>query len=305
MSKDNEKEYEKTFNELSEKYNLKNLDDEEVLFKIFEEFYKKYKTLSMFEKSTNPIYISALKKVKEKNKKSVHYLLNIEPSTKKEIDYSNLDLSGPDVNIDDKEKNLKIYLENLKININAPNLTKKLNDEINELGKKYENNLFNEKNFLSESNKHWDNYKKKKNLKLSKEEEEKKKNIFKEMRLKEEAMSNNDYMKFMKYLNAKKNYYYEKDIYTKNYNNDIIYKSNITWSNAKINANEESHFPLKLKEIANKRINSSEIEAKDYLINNNEPKEYGNNVVNDVKSNNIYKIFERDFDHFNKNQFNI
>ena len=85
MSKDNEKEYEKTFNELSEKYNLKNLDDEEVLFKIFEEFYKKYKTLSMFEKSTNPIYISALKKVKEKNKKSVHYLLNIEPSTKKEI----------------------------------------------------------------------------------------------------------------------------------------------------------------------------------------------------------------------------
>lgn len=174
MSKDNEKEYEKTFNELSEKYNLKNLDDEEVLFKIFEEFYKKYKTLSMFEKSTNPIYISALKKVKEKNKKSVHYLLNIEPSTKKEIDYSNLDLSGPDVNIDDKEKNLKIYLENLKININAPNLTKKLNDEINELGKKYENNLFNEKIF----------YLKvisigiiirKKNLKLSKEEEEKRK----------------------------------------------------------------------------------------------------------------------------------
>ena len=139
MSKDNEKEYEKTFNELSEKYNLKNLDDEEVLFKIFEEFYKKYKTLSMFEKSTNPIYISALKKVKEKNKKSVHYLLNIEPSTKKEIDYSNLDLSGPNVNIDDKEKNLKIYLENVKININAPNLTKKLNEEINELGKKYEN----------------------------------------------------------------------------------------------------------------------------------------------------------------------
>ena len=141
-------------------------------------------------------------------------------------------------------------------------------------------------------------------MKLSKEEEEKKKNIFKEMRLKEEAMSNNDYMKFMKYLNAKKNYYYEKDIYTKNHTNDIIYKSNISWSNAKINANEESPFPIKLKEIANKRNVSNEIE-KEYLFNNNEPKEYGNNVVNDAKSNKIYKIFERDFEHFNKNQFNI
>ena len=35
-------------------------------------------------------------------------------------------------------------------------------------------------------------------------------------------MPNDDYLKFMKYLNAKKNYYYEKDIYTCNYSNDII-----------------------------------------------------------------------------------
>ena len=305
MSKDNEKEYEKTFNELSEKYNLKNLDDEEVLFKIFEEFYKKHKTLSMFEKSSNPIYISAIKKVKEKNKKSVHYLLNIEPSTKKEIDYSNLDLSGPDVNIDDKEKNLKIYLENVNININDPNLTKKLNEEINELGKKYENSLLNEKNFLSESNKHWDNYKKKKNLKLSKEEEEKKKNIFKEMRLKEEAMSNNDYMKFMKYLNAKKNYYYEKDIYTCNYSNDIIYKSNKTWNNSKVEDSDENSFPIKLKEMANRRSTLNEIIPKEYLINDNYPKEYGNKIVNSVKSNKIYEFFEKDFELFIKNQYNI
>ena len=101
-------------------------------------------------------------------------------------------------------------------------MTKKLNEEINELGKKYENYLLKEKTFLLDSNKQWDNYKKKKNLKLSKEDEEKKKNIFIEMRLKEESMSNNDYLKFMKYLNAKKNYYYENDIYTKNYTNDII-----------------------------------------------------------------------------------
>ena len=111
MSKDLEKEYEKTFNELSEKYKLKNLDDEDILFKIFDEFYKKHKTLAIFEKTSNPIYTNAIKKVKEKNKKSVHYLLNIEPSTKKEIDYSNLDLTGPDINIDDKEKNLKILFK--------------------------------------------------------------------------------------------------------------------------------------------------------------------------------------------------
>ena len=305
MSKDLEKEYEKTFNELSEKYKLKNLDDEDILFKIFDEFYKKHKTLAIFEKTSNPIYTNAIKKVKEKNKKSVHYLLNIEPSTKKEIDYSNLDLTGPDINIDDKEKNLKIYLKNENININATNLTKKLNDEINELGKKYENNLLKEKAFLLDSNKQWDNYKKKKNLKLSKEDEEKKKDIFIEMRLKEESMSNNDYLKFMKYLNAKKNYYYENDIYTKNYTNDIIYKSNTTWSNTQVNGNEDSPFPIKLKEIANRRYSTNENELKEYIINNNEPKEYGNNVLNNVKTNNVYKIFERDFDHFNKNQFNI
>jgi hypothetical protein len=254
----------------------------------------------MFEKASNPIYMNVIKKVKEKNKKSVHYLLNIEPSTKKEIDYSNLDLTGPNINIDDKEKNLKIYLKNADININATNLTKKLNEEINELGKKYENYLLKEKAFLLDSNKQWDNYKKKKNLKLSKEDEEKKKNIFIEMRLKEESMSNNDYLKFMKYLNAKKNYYYENDIYTKNYTNDIIYKSNTTWSNTKVNGNEDSPFPIKLKEIANRRYSTNENELKEYIINNNEPKEYGNNVLNNVKANNVYKIFERDFDHFNK-----
>ena len=142
-------------------------------------------------------------------------------------------------------------------------------------------------------------------MKLSKEDEEKKKNIFIEMRLKEESMSNNDYLKFMKYLNAKKNYYYENDIYTKNYTNDIIYKSNTTWSNTQVNGNEDSPFPIKLKEIANRRYSTNENELKEYIINNNEPKEYGNNVLNNVKTNNVYKIFERDFDHFNKNQFNI
>ena len=43
MSKDLEKEYVKTFNELAEKYNLKNKDDEEILYRIFNDFYKKYK----------------------------------------------------------------------------------------------------------------------------------------------------------------------------------------------------------------------------------------------------------------------
>ena len=62
---------------------------------------------------------------------------------------------------------------------------------------------------------------------------------------------------------------------------------------------------MKLKEKTNKRKSSKDIEVKDYLINNNEPKEYGNNIINDVKTNNIYKNFERDFEAFNKNQDNI
>ena len=141
MSKDEEKEYRKAIREISEKFNLKNIDDESSLQKIFEELNKKYKTLSFFEKSNNPKLINIIKKVKEKNKKTVHYLLNIEPSLKKEIDYSNLDLNGPNINIDDKEKNLQNYLKDSNINITSPDITKKLNKEIGELGKKFENNL--------------------------------------------------------------------------------------------------------------------------------------------------------------------
>ena len=305
MSKDEEKEYRKAIREISEKFNLKNIDDESSLQKIFEELNKKYKTLSFFFFFNNPKLINIIKKVKEKNKKTVHYLLNIEPSLKKEIDYSNLDLNGPNINIDDKEKNLQNYLKDSNINITSPDITKKLNKEIGELGKKFENNLINEQKFLSESNRHWENYKKKKNLKLSKEEEDNKKNAFIEIKLKEESISNNDYFKFLNLLNAKKKYFYEKDIYSKNYSNDIIYKSNKTWCNSNINESEESSFPIKIKEMAIKKTNSNDLEEKDFLINNNnESKEYGNKAIINIKTNKIYSIFERDFEHFNKIQYN-
>ena len=300
MSKDLEKEYKKTFNELAEKYSLSSIDDEETIFKIFDEFYKKHKTLSMFEKTSNQFFLNAIKKVKEKYKKSVHYLLNIEPSVKKEMDYSNFDLTGPEINIDDKEKKLQIYLKNMNININGPNCEEKLNEEIDILGQKYYNGLLNEKNFLEESNKHWENYKKKKNLKINEREEEQIKKKFLDIKLKEESLPNNDYLKFIKYLNAKKNYYYEQNIYTKNYSNDIIYKSNKTWSNIKLKGTEDSSFSIKPKELFNKKNLFNE-----NFNNNNEPKEYGNNVVNDVKSNKIYKIFERDFDNFFNDSLDI
>ena len=293
MSKDLEKEYKKTFNELSEKYSLNSIEDEETIYKVFDEFYKKHKTLSMFEKTSNPILLNSIKKVKEKNNKSVHYLLNIEPSVKKEIDYSNYDLTGHEINIDDKEKNLQIYLKNMNINLNGTNCEAKLNEEIDILGQKYYNGLLNEKKFLDESNKHWDNYKKKKNLKINEKDEEKMKKKFLDIKIKEESLPNNDYLKFIKYLNAKKNYYYEQNMYTKNYSNDIIYKSNKTWSNVNLREFDDSSLSMKSKEIFNKKNLYNE-----YFNNSNEPKEYGNNVENDVKSNKIYKNFEKDFDSF-------
>ena len=293
MSKDLEKEYKKTFNELTEKYSLNSLEDEETIYKIFDEFYKKHKTLSMFEKTSNPIFLKSIKKVKEKNNKSVHYLLNIEPSVKKEIDYSNYDLTGNEINIDDKEKNLQIYLKKMNINLNGPNCAEKLNEEIDILGQKYYDGLLNEKKFLDESNKHWDNYKKKKNLKINEKDEEKMKKIFLDIKIKEESLPNNEYLKFIKYLNAKKNYYYEQNMYTKNYSNDIIYKSNKTWANIKLRESDDNSLSMKSKEIFNKKNLYNE-----YFNNSNEPKEYGNNVENDVKSNKIYKKFEKDFDSF-------
>ena len=288
-----DKEYAKTFNELRDKYKLnENRDDEEIIYKVFDEFYKKHKTLAMFEKIQNPIYSNIIKKLKEKYKKSVHYLLNIEQSIKKEIDYSNYDLSGSEINIDDKEKNLRIYLKNMNINLNTQNYEEKLDEEINSLGEKYDESLLNEKTFLKESNKHWENYKKKKNLKIEPEEEEKMKKKFLDIKLREEAMPNNECLKFIKYLNAKKNYYYEQNIYTKNYSNDIIYKSNKTLSNSNLNELENSSTSKKIKELSLKKNESSG------FINNKEPKIYGNNDTSIIKLNKIYEQFEKDFETF-------
>ena len=310
MSKELEQEYNKTFNELLIKYNIENLDDEDSLFMVFDDFYKKHKTFSNFEKSTNPKYLNAIKKVKEeenKRKKSVHYLLKVDPPTSKEIDYSNLDLTGGTINSEEKEKNLQKILENLKIKgyINTSNMYKKLDEEIDELGKKLENTLINEKKFYDDKDKNWENFKEDKNLKFNtKEEEEKAKNLYIEMKLKDESMPNEDYKKFLDLLKAKKKYFYEKDPYITNYNNDIIYKSNKTWELSKIDDFGNNLFPLKIKEMADKENNMYEKEEyKDSNINI--PKEYGKEKINNAALSNVYKIFERDFDNFIKEQYNV
>ena len=164
MNQELEKEYQKTFKELLNKYNIESLDDEENLFLLFDEFYKKYKTFSIFEKSANVKYLNIIKKIKEeekKKKKSVHYMLKVDPPEKKEIDYGNLDMSGESLNYNEKEKNLQKIFENFKIkgNINSMDMNKKLNEEIEQLGKKLETSLTNEKKFKEESDKSWENYK--------------------------------------------------------------------------------------------------------------------------------------------------
>jgi hypothetical protein len=308
--KDLDKEYQKTIHELIKKYNVKN-DDEESIYKLLDEFYKKHKTFSNFEKSSNPKYINAIKKIKEeekKRKKSVHYLLKVDPPTSKEIDYSNLDLTGSIINSDEKEKKLKKILESLKIkgNINSVNMYKKLDEEIDELGKKLENTLINEKNFYDDRDKNWENFKEDKNLKFNNKEddEEKAKNLYIEMKLKEESMPNEDYKKFLDLLKAKKKFFYEKDPYITNYNNDIIYKSNKTLEMSKLDELGSTPFTLRLKEMAEKEniINEYE-EEKDNTLNN-VPKEYGKEKVKNATLSHVYKIFEKDFDNFIKEQYN-
>ena len=311
MSNDLEKEYQKTFKELFIKYKIQNSDDEDNYFLLVDEFYKKHKSFSIFEKSSNPKYLNAVKKVKEeekKRKKSAHYLLKVDPPTTKEVDYSNLDLSGHTINSDEKENNLKIFLENLKIKgtINSSNMFKKLDEEIDDLGKKLENTLSNEKKFFEEKDKNWENFKKYKNLKFNtKEEEEKAKNLYIEMKLKEESMPNDDYKKFLDLLKVKKKYFYEKDPYITNYNNDIIYKSNKTWELSKVDDFGSTPFTLRLKEMAEKENNIYDMEEyKEFNINANIPKEYGKEKARNTTLSKVYKTFERDFDNFIKEQYN-
>jgi len=303
MSKELEKEYQKTFNELLDKYNVEIIDDEENLFMLFDEFHKKHKTFSIFEKSTNPKYINAIQRVKEeekKRKKSVHYLLKVDPPNGPEIDYSNLDLTGNTINSDENEKNLKKILENFKIKvpINSQNMKKKLDEEIDDLGKKVEYTLENEKSLIMECDKSWENFKEDKNLKFnSKDEEQIPKKDFIEMRLKEESLPNEDFIKYISLLRAKKKFLYENDPYISNYNNDIIYKSKIRLELAKVNDIGENPFPSKFKEISNK-------DNKKEYIKDDIPKEYGNVKVQNSDKTKVYKLFEKDFDNFIKEQYN-
>lgn len=310
MAKELEREYQKTFKELLVKYKLDNLDEEDTLYLIVSDFYKKHKSFTFFERANNPKYLNAIKKVKEeekKRKKSAHYLLRVDPPTSKDIDYSNLDLTGNTINSNEKEKKLKHFLESLKLKgtINSSNMFKKLDEEIDELGKKLENSLSNEKKFFEEKDKNWENYKKYKNLKFNtKEEEEKAKYLYIELKLREESMPNDDYKKFLELLKAKKKYFYEKDPYITNYNNDIIYKSNKSWKLSKMDDLGSTPFTLKFKEMAEKENNLYDIDEDRENNLNNMPKEYGKENHKNPTLSKVYKSFERDFDNFIKEQYN-
>ena len=310
MNQELEKEYQKTFKELLNKYNIESLDDEENLFLLFDEFYKKYKTFSIFEKSANVKYLNIIKKIKEeekKKKKSVHYMLKVDPPEKKEIDYGNLDMSGESLNNNEKEKNLQKIFENFKIkgNINSMDMNKKLNEEIEQLGKKLETSLTNEKKFKEESDKSWENYKEDKNIKFNtKEEEEKAKKIFIDIKLKDESMPNEEFQKFLDLIKAKKKNFYEKDPYITDYNNDIIYKSNKRLEYSNMDDLGATPFTLKLKEMANKENNYYNLENDKNSVMSNIPKEYGKDNLKNVTTSNVFKIFERDFDNFIKDQYN-
>ena len=181
---------------------------------------------------------------------------------------------------------------------------KKLDEEIDELGKKLESTLSNEKKFYEERDKNWENYKKYKNLKFNtKEEEEKAKNLYIEIKLREESMPNDDYNKFLELLKAKKKYFYEKDPFITNYNNDIIYKSNKTFELSKADDLSGTPFTLKLREMAEKENNIYDME--EYRENNinSIPKEYGKEKAKNTTLNQVYKTFERDFDNFIKEQY--
>ena len=184
-------------------------------------------------------------------------------------------------------------------------MRKKLDEEIDELGKKLENSLLNEKKFYNDRDKNWENYKEDKNSKFNKnKDEEKEKNLFIEMKLKEESMPSDDYKKFLDLLKAKKKYFYEKDPYITNYNNDIIYKSNKTWELSKTDDFGSNPFTIRLKEMADKENNINELDYEKDITINNIPKEYGKDRVKNTSLSRVFKIFERDFDNFIKEQYN-
>ena len=301
------REQQETLNEIIERYNFTDFEDENNLFILFDEFYKKFGTFSIFSKSSNKKYIDAIKRVKaenEKKKKSQHYLLNIDQNLIL-TDFINNSLNKTSTLYDNGNNKMNSYS-----NIKNISIKKNLDKEMHDLANKLEFTRSKEMEFYNKRSKKWEQKKETENIKFNlNEKEDKKKDkkleeLFIGNTLRELSIPNNQFKKLLYLMKKKKQNEYEKDPYIMDYKNDIryLYTSNKSWElQNKMNMGTSQFTRASLNDVEEIKRGIQNIERPKKLIV--EPTEYGTDNINNYEYSRVWKDFEFDLDRFIKDQY--
>ena len=301
------REQQETLNEIIERYNFTDFEDENNLFILFDEFYKKFGTFSIFSKSSNKKYIDAIKRVKaenEKKKKSQHYLLNIDQNLIL-TDFINNSLNKTSTLYDNGNNKMNSYS-----NIKNISIKKNLDKEMHDLANKLEFTRSKEMEFYNKRSKKWEQKKETENIKFNlNEKEDKKKDkkleeLFIGNTLRELSIPNNQFKKLLYLMKKKKQNEYEKDPYIMDYKNDIrnLYTSNKGWElQNKINIGATQFTRASLNDVEEIKRGLQNIDRPKKLIV--EPTEYGTDNINNYEYSRVWKDFEFDLDRFIKDQY--
>ena len=291
--------------EIMNNYKIDDLNNEENLFIIFDEFYKKYGTFSIFTKSTNKLFLNAIKRVKEENekrRKSYHYLLNVNPPSLKLKQLKNNIFS-----INNEQNN---FNNNNKNNWNKFLEKVSKEKEMNNLANKNNNLRKKEMEFLLNSQKNWEYKKEQENLKYnSNEKEEKHYKNFIENNLREISMNNNEFKHLLNLMKEKKQNEYEINSYSNNnnFNNSVsnlnnFYKSDETWERSTDIDGNNDNSKFRTNILINYNLNKIFQLSDENLKDNkrNFPIQYGDVYLNNYLESRVWKNFEYDFDKFLK-----
>ena len=301
------REQQETLNEIIERYNFTDFEDENNLFILFDEFYKKFGTFSIFSKSSNKKYIDAIKRVKaenEKKKKSQHYLLNIDQNLIL-TDFINNSLNKTSTLYDNGNNKMNSYS-----NIKNISIKKNLDKEMHDLANKLEFTRSKEMEFYNKRSKKWEQKKETENIKfnLNEKEDKKKDKKLEELyignTLRELSIPNNQFKKLLYLMKKKKQNEYEKDPYIMDYKNDIryLYTSNKSWElQNKMNMGTSQFTRASLNDVEEIKRGIQNIERPKKLIV--EPTEYGTDNINNYEYSRVWKDFEFDLDRFIKDQY--
>ena len=301
------REQQETLNEIIERYNFTDFEDVNNLFILFDEFYKKFGTFSIFSKSSNKKYIDAIKRVKaenEKKKKSQHYLLNIDQNLIL-TDFINNSLNKTSTLYDNGNNKMNLYS-----NIKNISIKKNLDKEMHDLANKLEFTRSKEMEFYNKRSKKWEQKKETENIKFNlNEKEDKKKDkkleeLFIGNTLRELSIPNEQFKKLLYLMKKKKQNEYEKDPYIMDYKNDIrnLYTSNKGWElQNKINIGATQFTRASLNDVEEIKRGIQNIERPKKLIV--EPTEYGTDNINNYEYSRVWKDFEFDLDRFIKDQY--